>query len=74
MVSALVAMAKEVAAEGADYAIAHADEGAAAEAEYDRKLLLGEQGDDANNAGQKIEIIKKLNKSLEGEPPSTPLS
>ena len=65
MVSALVAMAKEVASEGADYALAHADTGAAAEAEADRRLLLGEKGDDANQVGQRVEIIKKLSGSSE---------
>ncbi len=60
MVSALVAMAKLIASEGTDHVLAHADSGAAAEAEKDRRLLLGEQGDDANNAGTKIELIKKV--------------
>jgi (E)-4-hydroxy-3-methylbut-2-enyl-diphosphate synthase len=60
MVSALVAMAKLIASEGTDHVLAHADSGAAAEAEKDRRLLLGEKGDDANNAGVKIELIKKV--------------
>jgi (E)-4-hydroxy-3-methylbut-2-enyl-diphosphate synthase len=60
MVSALVAMAKLIASEGTDHVLAHADSGAAAEAEKDRRLLLGEQGEDANNAGVKIELIKKM--------------
>ena len=60
MVSALVAMAQEVARSGTEEVLAHADAGAAQAAEDDRRLLLGEQGDDANHAGKRIEIIKKL--------------
>jgi (E)-4-hydroxy-3-methylbut-2-enyl-diphosphate synthase len=59
MVSALVAMAKIIAREGTASVLANADEGAAAEAEKDRQLLLGEQGDDANNSGVKVDIIRK---------------
>ncbi len=61
MVSALVAMAREVAVSGTESVLAHADAGAEAEAEADRRLLLGEQGDDANHSGERIELIKKLN-------------
>ncbi len=59
MVSALVAMAKEIAEVGTDEVLAHADAGAAEAAEDDRRLLLGEQGDDVNRSAAKIEIIKK---------------
>ncbi len=59
MVSALVEMAKIIAVEGTESVIAHADKGAAAEAEKDRQFLLGEQGADANQSGQKIELLKK---------------
>jgi (E)-4-hydroxy-3-methylbut-2-enyl-diphosphate synthase len=59
MVSSLVAMAKEIAATSIDEVLAHADVNAEGEAEKDRRLLLGEQGEDANNSEQRIEIIKK---------------
>jgi (E)-4-hydroxy-3-methylbut-2-enyl-diphosphate synthase len=59
MVSALVAMAKEIAATGIDEVLSRADAGAADEAEKDRRLLLGEKGDDANHAEAKVEMIKK---------------
>ncbi len=59
MVSALVEWAKLVAADGVEAALARAEVGAADEAEADRRLLLGEQGDDANHAEAKIELIKK---------------
>jgi (E)-4-hydroxy-3-methylbut-2-enyl-diphosphate synthase len=59
MVSALVAMAKEVAEHGVDDALAHADVGAEAEAEKDRQLLLNDKGADANASEQKVELIRK---------------
>ncbi len=59
MVSALVEMAKIIAKEGIERVLAQADKGAAAEAEKDRQLLLGEQGDDANHSNVKIDLIKK---------------
>ena len=59
MVSALVEWAQLVASDGVDAALARADSGAAAEAEADRRLLLGEKGDDANQSGARIELIKK---------------
>jgi (E)-4-hydroxy-3-methylbut-2-enyl-diphosphate synthase len=59
MVSALVAMAKEVAEHGVDEALAHADAGAAAEAEKDRQLLLNDKGEDANASEQRVELIRK---------------
>ncbi len=59
MVSALVAMAKEIAEVGTDSVLAHADVGAADAAEDDRRLLLGEKGDDVNDDGTRIQLIKK---------------
>ena len=59
MVSALVEWAQLVATDGVEAALARADEGAAAEAETDRRLLLNDQGDDANNNAERIELIKK---------------
>jgi (E)-4-hydroxy-3-methylbut-2-enyl-diphosphate synthase len=59
MVSALVEWAELVAADGVEAALARADKGAAAEAEADRRLLLNDQGDDANHNAERIELIKK---------------
>ena len=59
MESALVAMAKEVAEHGVEEALANADAGAAAEAEKDRQLLLGDKGEDANSSEQRVELIRK---------------
>ena len=59
MVSALVAMAKEIATTSIDTVLSNADEGAAAEAEKDRRLLLGEQGDDVNHSEARIDLIRK---------------
>jgi (E)-4-hydroxy-3-methylbut-2-enyl-diphosphate synthase len=59
MVSALVEWAELVAADGVEAALAKADKGAAAEAEADRRLLLNDQGDDANHNAERIELIKK---------------
>ena len=67
MVSALVAMAKEIAEVGTDSVLAHADAGAADAAESDRRLLLGEQGDDVNNDGTRIELIKKHTAPTSGD-------
>jgi len=63
MVSALVAMAKEIASTSIDTVLSNADEGAAAEAEKDRRLLLGEQGDDVNHSEARIELIRKTTSS-----------
>jgi (E)-4-hydroxy-3-methylbut-2-enyl-diphosphate synthase len=63
MVSALVAMAKEIAATSIDEVLSHADAGAEAEAAKDRALLLGEQGDDANHSEARIELIRKATAS-----------
>ena len=59
MVSSLVAMAKEIAATSIEAVLEHADAGAAAEAEKDRRLLLGEKGEDANHSEEKVALIKK---------------
>ncbi len=63
MVSALVAMAKEIATTSIDTVLSNADEGAAAEAEKDRRLLLGEQGDDVNHSEERIDLIRKTTSS-----------
>jgi (E)-4-hydroxy-3-methylbut-2-enyl-diphosphate synthase len=60
MVDALVEWAEFIVAHGVDAAIARADTTLAErEAERDRRRNLGERGDDANDAGQKIELIQK---------------
>jgi (E)-4-hydroxy-3-methylbut-2-enyl-diphosphate synthase len=60
MVDALVDWAEFIVAHGVDAAIARADTALAErEAERDRRRNLGERGDDANDAGQKIELIQK---------------
>jgi (E)-4-hydroxy-3-methylbut-2-enyl-diphosphate synthase len=59
MVEALVEWAAKIAEEGVEGALSHADASAAAEAEADRALLFEEQGDDANRASERIEIIRK---------------
>jgi (E)-4-hydroxy-3-methylbut-2-enyl-diphosphate synthase len=60
MVDALVEWAEFIVAHGVDAAIARADTTLAErEAERDRRRNLGERGDDANDAAQKIELIQK---------------
>jgi (E)-4-hydroxy-3-methylbut-2-enyl-diphosphate synthase len=60
MVSALVEWAEFIVEHGADAAIAKADVAVATrEAERDRAALLDDKGADANNAAQKIELIRK---------------
>ena len=60
MVTALVEWAELIHEHGAEVALARADTVAAArEAERDRSRLLAEQGDDANQASHKIEMIRK---------------
>ena len=60
MVSALVEWAELIHEHGAEAALERADTVAAArEAERDRSRLLAEQGDDANQASQKIEMIRR---------------
>ena len=71
MVSALVEWAQLVASDGVEAALARADSGAAAEAEADRRLLLGEQGDDANHSVARIELIKKRVGSVDDSTPTS---
>jgi hypothetical protein len=60
MVEALVHYAELIMVEGADAVLARADkEGARREAEADRAALLDAQGADANDAGTKVDLIRK---------------
>jgi (E)-4-hydroxy-3-methylbut-2-enyl-diphosphate synthase len=60
MVDALVEWAEFIVEHGADAAIAKADVAVATrEAERDRAALLQDKGEDANHAGEKIELIHK---------------
>jgi (E)-4-hydroxy-3-methylbut-2-enyl-diphosphate synthase len=63
MVDALVAWAGIIDSEGIEKAMELGDPGAAAEAEADREALLVEQGADANRSGERIQEIRKLEKS-----------
>jgi (E)-4-hydroxy-3-methylbut-2-enyl-diphosphate synthase len=61
MVDQLVEWATYIAEHGADKALARVDtEKAAREAEKDRARLLELQGDDANDAGTRVDLIRKL--------------
>lgn len=60
MVEALVEWAQIIADGGVEEALRRKDEGAAAEAEADRMALLDDKGDDANNAEERIQVIRKL--------------
>ena len=60
MVQALVEWAQIIADGGVEEALRRKDEGAAAEAEADRMALLDDKGEDANNAEERIQIIRKL--------------
>jgi (E)-4-hydroxy-3-methylbut-2-enyl-diphosphate synthase len=60
MVESLVEWAQIIADGGVEEALRRKDEGAAAEAEADRMALLDDKGDDANNAEERIQIIRKL--------------
>jgi (E)-4-hydroxy-3-methylbut-2-enyl-diphosphate synthase len=60
MVDALVEWAEFINEHGTEAAIARADVAKATrEARLDRDALMDEKGDDANHAGEKIEIIRK---------------
>ena len=60
MVDQLVRYAEMILAEGADTVLARADQDAARRAaEADRAALLDEQGADANDAGSRVELIRK---------------
>jgi (E)-4-hydroxy-3-methylbut-2-enyl-diphosphate synthase len=61
MVDALVEWAEFIAEHGAEAAVARVDATTAArEAEKDRRRLLADQGDDANAAGQRVDLIRKI--------------
>jgi (E)-4-hydroxy-3-methylbut-2-enyl-diphosphate synthase len=60
MVEALVRYAERIMEVGADQVLAEADtDKARREAESDRAALLNEQGDDANDAGTRVNLIRK---------------
>ena len=59
MVSALVAEAEQLVAQGVEARLAHADAGAEAEAEADRRALLEAKGTDANASETKVDLIRK---------------
>ena len=60
MVESLVEWAQIIADGGVEEALRRKDEGAAAEAEADRMALLDDKGDDANNAEERIQVIRKI--------------
>ena len=59
MVQALVDEAKKIAAEGVEARLAARDVSAEKEAAADRALLLGDKGDDVNNASERITKIRR---------------
>jgi len=59
MVEALIAEAEKLVKEGVEARLAAADAGAEREAEEDRKALFEAKGADANNSGERIEMIRK---------------
>lgn len=59
MVAALVEWANRIAEEGVEGALTHADARAQAEADADRAALLTEQGADANDSEQKVDLIRR---------------
>ncbi len=59
MVEALVEEAERLVAEGFEARLAAAEAGAAEEAEATRQALMADQGDDANDVGERIELIRK---------------
>ncbi len=63
MVDALVEWAKKIAADGVDAALASRDEAAAAMAEADRLAQIDDQGHDANNSAQIVQLIRKRTSS-----------
>ena len=60
MVDALVEWAQIIADGGVEEALRRKDDGAAAEAEADRMALLDDKGEDANNAEERIQVIRKI--------------
>jgi (E)-4-hydroxy-3-methylbut-2-enyl-diphosphate synthase len=71
MVSALVAEAKSLVAEGIEARLAAADDGAEAEAEKDRLALFDEKGEDVNASESRVELIRKTIAAEHGPGPST---
>ncbi|HUZ41370.1 MAG TPA: flavodoxin-dependent (E)-4-hydroxy-3-methylbut-2-enyl-diphosphate synthase [Acidimicrobiales bacterium] len=63
MVEALVEEAKMILEEGVEARLAARDEGAEAEAEADRAMLLDDRGADANHAKERIEKIRRRTES-----------
>jgi (E)-4-hydroxy-3-methylbut-2-enyl-diphosphate synthase len=60
MVASLVRYAEEIMADGVEAVLARSDtERARREADADRAALLEEQGDDANDAGTTVQLIRK---------------
>jgi (E)-4-hydroxy-3-methylbut-2-enyl-diphosphate synthase len=59
MVEALVEEAKLIMAEGVEARLAARDQGAEAEAEADRAMLLDDRGADVNHAQERIEKIRR---------------
>ena len=59
MVAALVSWAEIVAADGVEAALSRAEAGAAAAAEADRAALVNEQGDDVNQAAERVALIRR---------------
>ncbi|HET9093268.1 MAG TPA: flavodoxin-dependent (E)-4-hydroxy-3-methylbut-2-enyl-diphosphate synthase [Acidimicrobiales bacterium] len=59
MVSALVAEAERLVAEGIEARLAAADSSAAEEAEADRRALFEAKGEDANASEERVELIRK---------------
>ena len=59
MVEALIAEAEKLVAEGVEARLAAADAGAEREAEEDRKALFESKGADVNQAGERIQMIRK---------------
>src|ERR1700722_13434320 len=70
MVTALVAEAERLVAEGVEARLAAADAGAEAEAEADRVALLEDRGD-ANHDAERVEIVRRsVRRSAEPEEPN----
>lgn len=60
MVDALVRYAEEIMRDGADAVLARADRDSARKAaDADRAAMLDDKGEDANDSGQRVELIRK---------------
>jgi (E)-4-hydroxy-3-methylbut-2-enyl-diphosphate synthase len=68
MVSALVAEAEKIVAEGIEARLDNADAGAVEEAERDRALLFEEKGADANNTSDVLVRIRGLGAKVDPSP------